>query len=215
MPLASIVGRMVGQSLRLGPLFILAAQLLSACAHSAGGPTRLVAVMPVEVLGLPGDSGTAFREAVETEATTQGGVELVAPATVASATAELAPDLSSCISTDSCVSSIGTRAGAKEVLTLSIAGLGDTYLIRSRLLEAKSGLVLHDFQETVMGDREAVRANVRQLVSRIFPAQGLSPWYRRWWVWAGGTVLLGAAAATVLALRDGGGAGYVVHVGEL
>ena len=187
----------------------------AACAHTAPLPPQVVAVMPVDVLGVEPERGIALRQAVEAAASDLSSVTIVPPVDVDRALADHTPAGSACLEADACLAALGSTLAAPSVLALTLAGLGETSIVRSRLVSAEQGLTLQDLQETVVGGPDAVRIYAGELTRRLFP-EAPPPWYRRGWVWAGSaTVLaLGTTLAVVLVSGRQHDSG-VVHIGDL
>ena len=197
-------------------LVTLIAVSLSGCAHAAPPLPQVVAVVPVDVLGLTPEEGITLRQSVESAVATLSATQLAQDSDVDQALAHHTPTGRECLAADPCLASLGLELHAPSVLALTLAGLGDTYLVRSRLVASEQGLALQDLQETVVGGQGAVTAYAEKLVGRLFPETPSAPWYRRVWVWAGAAVVVGAGATlTVILLRPGQDDSGVVRVGNL
>ena len=195
---------------------LLALLIPVGCAHAPAAPPQGVAVMPVEVLGIEPERGVSLRESIEGAAAELSSVTLTPSVAVDEALAAHHPAERECLEADLCLASLGLALKAPTVLAVTLAGLGDTNLVRSRLISAEQGLALQDLQETVVGGPEGMRSYATDLVRRLFPETPEAPWYRRWWVWAGSAVVLGTATAvTVVLVRRSAHDSGVVHIGDL
>ena len=120
-----------------------------------------------------------------------------------------------CLESEACLALLGLKANADLVLAVNLAVLGDAGVIRGRVIDTKEHLVLQELQETVGGDRDQILDGSRQLARRLLPASD-TPWYGRWWVWAAGALVVGAAvgAAVILAREDQRPSG-AIRLGDL
>jgi len=154
-----------------------------------------VAVAVVETMGVDGRQGAALQRAMRRELVRHGGVRFV------------------------------RGKQAELVVSMTLAGLGEVRLVRTRLVRSGDGMVLKDLQETV---RHEPRANdrrgagglsryARELADRLFPRRAPAPWYRTWWVWtAAAAGVVGGTVGVVFAAtrRDEPDSG-VVRLGDL
>ena len=193
------------------PTLAIAATLLCAGCGGRQRKPRTIAIVPVDVLGLPGDYAATMDDALVTEAKKDKRNRLVDPARLGAALPAAAGEASACLEAEPCLIDLGERTGADLVLSLRLAGLGDTHVIRARLIDVDLGMVVKDLQETGSGDRAEVADHTRSLWRRAFPPPS-SP--RRWWIWAGiaATAVAGATLTVILTGEDTSG---IVHVGDL
>jgi hypothetical protein len=101
------------------------------------------------------------------------------------------------------------RGQAELVLSMTLAGLGEVRLVRTRLVRTRDGMVLKDLQETVRhgvganertGSSSGLSRYARELAERLFPRRAPTPWYRRWWIWtAAAAGLVGGTVGVVFA----------------
>ncbi len=168
----------------------------------------MVAIVPVDALAVESSEAEALRAAVEKQLSTASAHRALPRANLGF----LDPGDARCRESETCLADAGRTLPADLVLSMTIAGLGPTRLVRSRLIGTKEGLALQDLQETLTAGPSAIEPFAHSLVHRLFPEP--DPWYKRWWVWTiAGTVVAGAAATTaVLATRSSSG---VVHLGDL
>jgi hypothetical protein len=180
------------------------------CAHAPAVEARAVAIAPVDVIGVPAGEGEALRSAVEAQLAETS----VHRALERSRLGPLDPGEPACREAPACLAAEGRRLSADLVLSMTVAGLGPTRLVRSRLIDTADGLLLQDLQETLTGGPQALDPYARSLAGRLFP-EPEPPWYRRWWVWtAAGALAAGAGTAAVL-LTGGDGDADVIHLGDL
>jgi len=189
--------------------------LATGCAHSPAATPRVVALMPVDVVGLPPESGSSLHQALERELRASGGARLASPGEVAGALERAPAGAKQCLASEPCLIDVGRAVEANTVLALTLAGLGATRLVRSRLLEVSQGLVLQDLQETVVDEPGALDKYAGNLSSRLFPdPQRNRAWYRQWWVWTGAGVAV-AGVISVIAISQKPREPGVVHLGRL
>jgi len=186
---------------------------LCACAHGKTAPT--VAVLPVETVGVPDEQGAAFHDALvkeldRTRTALPAPKDRVALALAAETEASPQPP---CRESDACLARAGIRAQSDSVLSLTVAGLGNLWLVRGRLVRSQDALPLQEVQETAEGGVQAVDRYAPQLAHRLFP--DARPWYRQWWLWTSVAVGLAAGGTALgVALGTRGGDGAVV-IGSL
>ncbi len=193
------------QLLLLAVAFALAA---AGCAHVPAPPaTRWVAVTPVDSLGLAAVEGDALRGSVETKLQQTQAHRALAREKLAGTGAEDAR----CRESEACLAELARKLPADYVLAMSLAGLGRTRLVRSRVVSSESGIMLQDLQETMAADPGALESFTSSLARRLFPEPEVKqPWYARGWIWA----LTGSALAATAVILTAGNAG-VVHAGKL
>ena len=197
--------------LRAGIVACLALGCLG-CAHAPAGPPRAVAVVPVDALAVPAAEGEELRAAVEKQLAAATAHQAVPRGKLG----PLDPGEPKCRESEACLAEAGRKLPADLVLSMTVAGLGTTRLVRSRLIGTKDGLLLQDLQETLTGGSSALDPFAQSLVRRLFP-EPEPRWYARWWVWTiAGAAVAGAAAATtaVLVTRANANQG-IVHLGNL
>jgi hypothetical protein len=173
--------------------------LLLGCAHAEVTPPT-VAVLAVETMGVPPEQGEAFHAALVQEME-KGKTALPAPAQKVDAAlqAETAVE-QGCRESDACLARAGRRVPSDTVLSLTVGGLGNLWLVRGRLVRAQDGLPLQEVQETAEGGSHAVVQYAPQLAHRLFPDTSKQPWYKQWWLWTAVGVGLGAGAVTIWAV---------------
>lgn len=197
---------------RLALLSLLALCALG-CAHAAPVVARSVAIAPVEVIGVPAGEGEALRSAIERQLAGAAAHRSVERGRLG----PLDPGSPACRETQACLAEAGLRVPADLVLSLTVAGLGPTRLVRSRLIGTEGGLLLQDLQETLTDGPRALDSYAQSLTWRLFPEpESRSPWYRRWWVWTVAGALAAGAGATAAVLANRGETDdNVVHLGDL
>lgn len=186
-PTAHPPARAAGPSLTraLSTTLLVLAQA-GACAHEATPPTRSVAILPVDTLGVPPAEGAMLKAAVERQVERSGTAHILPP------------------------------ERSDLALTLTLAGLGDVRLVRSQLVHNGDRLVLQDLKDTVPAGTPAMDAYAVDLARRLFPEAARRPWYRQGWWWSIAGAAAVAAAATTWALSRGGpDSGGVTHLGNL
>jgi hypothetical protein len=191
---------------------------VAGCGHAPPPRPPVVAVLPVDTLGLPPAEGAALEAAVWRDLESARAARPAPPArvTAALATVDAGAAPGSCREQAACLAGVGRRVPSDLVLALALAGLGDLRLVRSRLVRASDGLALQDLQETVQGGGAALDGYAQRLTRRLFPEAGRRPWYRSWWFWSSVAAVAGATAAITWATvgtrpHESG----VVHVGDL
>jgi hypothetical protein len=196
------------------PVLALLATVSLACAHSAPRVVRSVAFAPVDALGVEATEGEALRAAVEKELATATAHRLVERGRLE----PLETGDAKCRESEACLAEAGRRVPADLVLSLTVAGLGATRLVRSRLIGSENGLVLQDLQETLTGGPQALEPYAQALAHRLFPEPDARPaWYSRWWVWtiAGGVAAAAAATTAGLVATQNRRDANVLHIGDL
>lgn len=172
-----------------GALLLASGLLAGGCAHRGGGGRVVVAVMPVETMGVPAAEGASLHRALLRELALSASARPTGAAELQQAAAR-----EPCRDSDECLARLGRRVAASLVLASTLAGLGDMRLVRARLLRSSDALVVQDLQETIPGAGGALDQRAGDLVKRMFPESGGRAWYRRWYVWA---VVAGVVGATV------------------
>ncbi len=159
-----------------------------------------IGVAPFDVLGLSPEQGEALRQ----RASEMVGDDRRGHRTVNSDAIDNAIEARSfddeeaqrtCLLEGLCASEIARAAGADELLVGSAAGLGGSYVLRLRLIDARRGVVAQEVEQTVEGGLLDLETALGEQIDRLLPRT--SPWYRRWWPW---TILGVAVAATAVAL---------------
>jgi len=198
--------------MRLGAPIALALASLG-CAHvPPPGPARTVAIAPVDALGVPAAEAETLRAALEQQLAAATAHHAIPREKLGS----LDPGEAACRESEACLAEAGKQIPSDLVLSMTLAGLGPTRLVRSRLIGVSDGLVLQDLQETLTTGPQGLEPYAQSLAKRLFPEPGAAtPWYGRWWVWtiAGGVVA--AAAATTAALVSQRNEAGVIHLGDL
>lgn len=196
--------------------YALALVMAAGCAHLEPQPPSVVAILPVEVVGVESEQGELLRRVLENEATALGSIQLVPPGELDAALARATPAGRECLGLEPCLLKVGVQLQASRVLALSLAGLGPTALVRSRLFDTAQGLALQDLQETVVGGREALPPYAADLMRRLFPVAPVEAWYQRPWVWiAGGVALAVVVGGSTLYGTRGSDDSGVTHIGDL
>jgi len=184
---------------------VLFGLLQAACAHGKS-PPRTIAIVPIDVLGVPPGQGEELSRALETELGRQPQNRLVRRDAVRAALPE---GEGTCAEAESCLIEVGRRLSADLVLSLRLAGLGDTHVLRARLFDVDRGILIKDLQETGGGGEGALATHARSVSRRMFPPPGEPS---RWWLWSG-LAALAAATATIVIVSEGDP--DVIHVGDL
>jgi hypothetical protein len=197
-------------SRRLGAGASFAALLFVACAHRPAPKPRTIAIVPVDVLGLPGEHGETLGRALETEVTKQAHNRLAEREAIRAALPADEAARTACLEAEACLIGVGKRVHAELVLSLRLAGLGNTHVIRARLLDVGRGILVKDLQETGAGGADALAGHARAVSHRLFPPPVEK---RRWWLWALAGAAVAATTAAVVVTR--GNDGGVIHVGDL
>lgn len=182
---------------------------------ATAGKVPVVAFLPVETVGVPVAQGEALQVELRREVERTGAA---VPASAERVEAALArPQDVPCRESDPCLARVGREAGCDSVLSLTLAGIGNTWLVKGRLLRAQDGLALQEVQETAEGGLEAVGRYGPALAGRLFPEPGRRPVYKQWWFWTGVAVVVAGAGgvATWAALKDDGPASSAVVIGSL
>jgi hypothetical protein len=201
-----------------------------------------VALILADTLGVRPEQGETFRQALATAVERNRAARPSPPQQVTAALAEESRDAARdtaagkpagdtagkptrdptaqtqpCRQSDTCLARAARRVPSELVLSLTVAGLGDMWLVRSRLLRASDGMAVQDVRDTVEGGARAVEQYAPRLARRLFPDSGRRPWYKQWWLWS--SVAVGAAAtaglATWAAVRSRPEDTGVVPVGSL
>jgi hypothetical protein len=172
------------------------AWVLSGCAGAAARAPLRVAVLPPErVTDVPAaavDSAGLVAAALES----RGGIEVIDPARTALAVAAVD---AACLADPLCQRGVARELGADRTVSIRLAALGTTVVVRVILAEAGTPALTR--QEVI---REASSADVAGAMGRLGAelAEAVAPrrrWYRRWWVWTIAGVVVGGAAAGVAA----------------
>ena len=174
----------------------------------AGGAPRRIAILPVEAMGADGQRGADIAEAATEAIRRRADLILAAPP------ANLAIE---CGADEACALRAGTACGADLVLTLRVAGLGGTHLVRARLYETRclspaDGTcgASRELQDSVVGDARALLDRVASLVRALLPPPPppAPAGHRRaaWWIYAAAGAAIAAIVVVpiVLAPEDDG-----------
>lgn len=177
-------------------LFLVTMVLVLPSAVRASRDALSVLVLPAEVHGLPAQDGEDIARSLREELARS-------PYQVVAAEPDPA-QLTACAGDDACLASLGQRLGAQRLISLALAGLGQTRLLRCRLIDTRQGMVLQDLEKTLDPGPPDSPALAAELVQRLFPELSPpTPWYLSWWLWggvAGAAVLTGVAAVTAALL---------------
>jgi hypothetical protein len=196
-------------ALRLRASLPLALVACVGCAAATVVPPRRVVLLPTDALGVDAADALMLDRAL-TDALRQRPDLALAEA---EPVAEPAP-APECFDDDQCLADLGRTAAVDRVLALRLAGLGDTHVVRARLLDATTGLLVQDLQETVVGERDALAALAPRLLQRLF-VPPLRPWYRQWWVWTAAAAVVAGTVTTVAVVAARGDDEDAVHLGDL
>ncbi len=165
--------------------------------------------MPVDLLGLPGERGEALEQALETEVTKQAHNRLADRKLIRAALPAESEKLAACLEAEPCLIAVGKRVDADLVLSLRMAGLGKTHVIRARLFDVERGILVKDLQETGTGDSAELTGHARAVSRKLFPPPAKKS---RWWLWSIAAAAAGAVAVALVVREDNTG---IVHVGDL
>ena len=169
-------------------LCALCALWVAGCASTRATRKPRVAVAVVETMGVDAKQGADLQRAVRREIVRHEGVR--------AARAE--------------------GAAADLQLSMTLAGLGEVRLVRTRLVRKKDGMLLKDLQETVHHETRGLERYARDLTGRLFPRRARTPWYRRWWIWAAVAGVVGGTVGAVIATtREPEADPNVVRLGDL
>jgi hypothetical protein len=158
------------------------------CASTRATRKPSVAVAVVETMGVEARQGADLQRAVRREIVRHEGVRAAA----------------------------GEQDSADLELSMTLAGLGEVRLVRTRLVRRKDGMVLKDLQETVRHEPRGLERYARDLTGRLFPRRAPTPWYRRWWIWAAAAGVVGGTVGVVFATtREPETDPNVVRLGDL
>jgi hypothetical protein len=175
--------------------------LLLGCAHAEVKPP-VVAVLPVETMGVPPEQGEAFHAALVAEME-KDKTAVPAPAEkVDEALREEIAAEQGCRESDACLARAGKRVPADSVLSLTVGGLGGLWLVRGRLVRTQDGLPLQDIKESAEGGSQSVVQYAPQLARRLFPDTSKLPWHKQWWLWTAVGAALTAGAVTIWAVTQ-------------
>lgn len=161
-----------------------------------------VAVLPPEWMTLTPQVSVDVTAAVILGLEESGGVSIQDPAMVAS---ELASHEDSCAEDIECIRRMGQRLDSDKTITVHLAELGSTTLIKMSVLDV-AGDGRESIQQatvsptTAEGVEETVREMAREVGLSIRPPQPRPEprerrWYQRWWVWT--LISVGVAGAAV------------------
>jgi hypothetical protein len=178
-----------------------------------------VAIIPVTTLGLDPAEGRHLERALRRETNQRPTARAAPPARVSAALDRVASD-GSCAESEECLARAGRAVPADLVLSCTLAGLGNTRVIRARLLRCGDAVVLQDLQQTIAGQGTTVLDEAAvDLGRRLFPAPPGRPWYRKWWVWTAAAAVIGGTVAVIVWAAstpdDPGRDPALVHIGDL
>lgn len=166
---------------------VCSAVLGGGCASTRATREPTVAVAVVETMGVEARQGAELQRAMRREIVRHEGVR-----------------------------ASGKQASADLELSMTLAGLGEVRLVRTRLVRRKDGMVLKDLQETVRHEPQGLERYARDLTGRLFPRRAPTPWYRRLWIWAAAAGVIGGTVGVVFATTRGPEADpNVMHLGDL
>jgi hypothetical protein len=134
----------------------------------------VVAVLPLRVLGVSPQEARAIEKALSDEVAALPEVAPAKPEVVAS---ELKRE-PGCAAQIACAAAAAAKAGAREFITGTVSGLGDTYTLDLKLIDARTGQELRRATHPVSGREERlielVRATVVELLAHARYAGRLS-----------------------------------------
>ena len=113
-----------------------------------------------------------------------------------------------CAEDPECVRAVGEQLSVHRLAALRLAGLGNTVMVRVRLVEVASGAA-ETARQSVIQNATAARVDsaLRAIGRELAPAperQVAEPrrWYESWWLWTlVGVAAVGGAVAVVIATR--------------
>lgn len=188
----------------------LVALLATACA-TAKAP--VVAFLPVETVGVPGEQGEALQAALVREVERTGAAS---PAPAPMVKEALAAQPEPCRESDACLAKAGREAQSDSVLSLTLAGIGSTWLMKGRLIRSDDALALQEVQESAEGGLQGIERYAPGLAGRLFPDSSRRPWYKQGWLWtAAAAVAVAAGGVATWALLRGAPSSGAVVIGTL
>lgn len=175
----------------------------SACATTTA-PSARVALLPLDVFGLAPARAVTAVERLSRQLAALGTVRLVSRRAAAAAMQDAACKTTR-TTTDAqiaCASEVGKRLGATHAVIGALGGLGNTYVLRLKVVEVGQRAVSRAVEETVFDTgQERSRQTMAAVARRLFDS-GPPPWYQRWWVWAAVGAAAAAAVVIPVATRD-------------
>jgi hypothetical protein len=112
---------------------------------------------------------------------------------------------------------VGRRVGADKVVSVKLAELGDTVVVRLTLLDVRAGTQEQASQRVVQGARApavdaAIRGLARDAARPFAPPERSEPrespeWYEQWYTWAGAAAAVAVGAGAVILGTAGGDEG--------
>jgi len=208
--------RLRARAPRLAAALVLAGAL-QACAHLPSPKTPRLALMPVDAVGVPPGEGARLHQAIGDALRRSRTARISSDEALQRSLHQRRVTLPECLEAEPCLAAVGQELSTDFVLSVTMAGLGDMRLVRSRLFKVDQGIMLKEMQQTSGGSPEQLEDTAAQLTRRLFPPRPGRPWYRRWWVWAASAAVVGAAVGiTALATtKDTPQEPGVIRLGDL
>jgi len=173
---------------------------LAGCAHQPAPGAARVALLPVDAVGVPAQEGARLGRAIHHALRRSPTARLSSEEALQRTLQRRKISLPACLEADPCLVDVGQDLAVDLVLAVTMAGLGDMRLIRSRLFKVDQGIMLKEVQQTSGSAPEQLEGAAARLTRRLFPPRPGRPWYRRWWVWTAAAAVVGATVGiTVLA----------------
>lgn len=178
---------------------------VSASAVAAADDTatpRRVAVLPVSLLAAPAETGIQIRERLADTLRRRFGVQVVDDAAVDAAVAAQCGDPArwwECLDRNEQLVQIGARLGVPLVVASNLGVMGETRLLKLRVVDVETRAVSGELVELKESDGQAVIDRFAALGERLFPQPSPPAWYQNSALWiavgAGATLVVAAAAA--------------------
>jgi hypothetical protein len=141
---------MVAALRRAGFLSLLTiASLARAAQPVAPVPT---AISPLRALGIAPEAASALEATLRNEVSAMPEVRLISPQVIAASLAQ--EHDADCLARLACAASVASRAGARQLVSGTVSGLGDATLVDLKLVDARSGEELRRITHPITGREE-------------------------------------------------------------
>jgi hypothetical protein len=141
---------MVAALRRAGFLSLLTiASLARAAQPVAPVPTAL---SPLRALGIAPEAASALEATLRNEVSAMPEVRLISPQVIAASLAQ--EHDADCLARLACAASVASRAGARQLVSGTVSGLGDATLVDLKLVDARSGEELRRITHPITGREE-------------------------------------------------------------
>src|SRR5262245_16031868 len=152
--------------MRLCLLALLAALGAPRAGSPPASPSRPLALTRIDPLGLDSEIVARLEALLRAELERIVGAGLPPAREVARASAA-DPKLANCTAEPDCLSALGRALGAGLVVAGNVGGLGESYVINLKIVDARTGAELRRVSQTLHGDPDVLIEEIRVAAYRL------------------------------------------------